>query len=126
MTAPKASKLKTSDKDAFTLFVIKWQEKLNLLDWRIHRSRKPAGKANMAEINSMDLPARLATYAIGDDFGSTTVTELSVEEVACHEVLHIFLKELIEFCKDRNADEADIESAEHRVINTLVRLLVER
>jgi len=109
--------------DAFALAVHKWQTNLNLLDWRIHKSDKAAAKANCAEVNKMDLEARLATYRVGTDFGSIPITAQSIEEIACHEVLHVFLKELIEFCKSNTAAD-DITSAEHRVINVLVKLLV--
>jgi hypothetical protein len=109
-----------ADADGFAMAVMKWQDLLNLHDWRIERSAKPAAKSNMAEINSFDLKARLATYRIGADFGSVPVTETSVDKIACHEVLHVFLHELLE------AGEDEIDSAEHRVINTLVRLLVDK
>jgi hypothetical protein len=53
------------------------------------------------------------------------VTAQTVEEIACHEVLHVFLHEYKEFIL-AGADEEDIMSAEHRIVNTLVGLLVER
>lgn len=109
---------------AFDLFVRKWQQALNLLDWRIERGSKPAAKANCAEIHGFDLGARLATYRIGTNFGSTHVNEASVEQIACHEVCHVLLHELIEFAKDPKSNESDVESAEHRVVNTLVQILV--
>jgi hypothetical protein len=111
--------------DAFAMFMRKWQEQLNLSDWRIERSAKPAGRANLAEVNRMSLPDRLATYRIGDDFGSMSVNEATLEQIACHEVLHIFLRELIDTAKDAQTVTADtLSSAEHRVVNTLVQLLV--
>jgi hypothetical protein len=114
-----------TDEDAFALFVHEWQNKLNLNDWRIARSSKSAGKANMAEVNRMDMGARLATYAIGQDFGATPVTGQSVEEIACHEVLHIFLKELIETAKEASTvTQETLDGVEHRVIHVLVNLLV--
>ena len=108
----------------FDLFIKKWQEALTLGDWRIEPSEKPAAKANAAEVNRFDLEARLATYRIGTDFGSTPVTDQSIEEIACHEVLHVFLHELIQFAKDPTSKPSDVASAEHRVINSLVRVLV--
>jgi hypothetical protein len=111
-------------RDCFALFVHKWQDALNLNDWRILPSPKPAGKANMAEVFKFDLEARLATYRIGEDFGGTPVTDMSIEDTALHEVLHVFLFELLQFAGDPSAKPADVASAEHRVIHTLVRLLL--
>jgi hypothetical protein len=121
---PAPNPVTTSDEDAFAMCVHKWQTTLNLLNWRIERDGKPCSKASMAEVSSMSLKDRLALYRIGEDFGNRPVTEQSVDEIACHEVLHVFLCELIEFSKDRGARPEDIDAAEHSVINTLVRLLV--
>ena len=115
--------VKQADADAFDLFVSKWQDALNLRDWRIEKSSKHSRE--LAEIHSMDLKARLAVYKLAADFGADKpITGQSLEEIACHEVLHVFLHELIEFAKLPGGKEDDIESAEHRVIQTLVRLLV--
>jgi hypothetical protein len=117
--------VKPGDADAFMMFMRDWQEKLNLNDWRIQRSTKACGAANMAEINKMDMGARLATYTIGTDFGSLPVTGLSVEETACHEMLHVFLKELLETAKEsQTVTQETLDGVEHRVINVLVGLLV--
>jgi hypothetical protein len=114
----------TGDADAFAMFMHKWQSELNLQDWRIERSTKSAGKANMAAINRISLPDRLATFAIGADFGARPVTAQSVEEIACHETCHVFLHEYKETCRDSSSTDEDIMAAEHRLVNTLVRLLV--
>jgi len=114
-----------SGRDAFAMYVNKWQGALNLNDWRIQSSNKPASKANMAEVYKFDLEARLATYRIGEDFGGTPVTDSSLEDTALHEVLHVFLYELIEFAKDPASNPKDIASAEHRVIQTLVHVLTQ-
>lgn len=121
---PPANPVTQSGRDAFAMYVHKWQDALNLNDWRIQPSAKPANKANMAEVFKIDLEARLATYRIGEDFGGTPVTADSIEDTALHEVLHVFLHELLEFAKAPGANPADITSAEHRVIQTLVRVLV--
>jgi len=116
------------DADAFMMFVSDWQDKLNLHDWRIHRSARKPARSDMAAVVKRDLGARLASYVIGEDFGSITVTGQSIEEIALHEVLHVFLYEMIERAKEFNgaASGEPLESAEHRVINTLVSLLVKR
>jgi hypothetical protein len=111
-------------KDCFDLFVRKWQAELNLNDWRIEPSSRPAAKANMAEVDRFDLKARLATYRVGADFGGTPVTDMSIEQIACHEVLHVFLHELIESARDPAQTDDALASIEHRVIHSLVRVLV--
>jgi hypothetical protein len=111
-------------RDCFAMRVREWQDRLNLNDWRIEPSSKPAGKANMAEINRFDFKARMATYTIGADFGSTPVTDMTIEEIACHEVLHVFLHEMLAVAQDPAASPDDLASIEHRVIHSLVRVLV--
>jgi hypothetical protein len=108
----------------FEMFVAKWQDALSLNDWRIEASSKPASKANMAEVSRFDLPARLASYRIGTDFGGTPVTDMSIEQIACHEVWHVRLYELIEICRNPASTEDQIASAEHAVIHAAVRICV--
>lgn len=127
MTKPKkppANPVTPQGRDCFDLNVRKWQDLLALNDWRIEQSSKPAAKANMAEVNHFDLAARLATYRIGADFGGTPVTDTSVERIACHEVWHVRLHELIEVCRNPASTEDQIASAEHAVIHAAVRICV--
>jgi hypothetical protein len=110
--------------DAFHLFIHKWRSKLNLMDWRVEKSPDPS-RSSLAEIKSMSLKDRLAIYKLGADFGDTKpATEHNLEEIACHEMLHVLLHALIEKSKEAGASQDDIDSEEHRIINTLVLLLV--
>lgn len=104
----------------FDRYVNKWQSFLSLGDWRVERGVKPAKNA-MASVE-FDLPARLATYRIGD-FGAEAITPESLSKTALHEVLHIFLHDLIAVASDNRATDEQLESAEHRVINVLERVL---
>jgi hypothetical protein len=104
----------------FDEFVRHWQRLLNLQDWRIERGIKPARGA-MASVEC-DSPARLAIYRLGD-FGAEAITPSSLSHTALHEVLHIFLYELIAAAQDQKATPEQLESAEHRVINVLERVL---
>jgi hypothetical protein len=104
----------------FDGFIQHWQRVLNLQDWRIERGIKPARGA-MASVEC-DSPARLAIYRIGD-FGAEAITESSLSHTALHEVLHIFLFELIQAAQDPKATPEQLDSAEHRVINVLERVL---
>jgi hypothetical protein len=100
---------------AFDAYVQKWQRILGLMDWRIERAARRS-KRSMAEV-TFDKGARLASYRIGVSFGSAEVNADSLERTALHEVLHILLHDALD---DPN------ESTEHRVINCLEKLLMER
>lgn len=116
-----ANSLTPEDKACFIGFVLTWQRKLNLLDWRMVCGNKPA-KGAMADVDT-DLVSRMATYRVGDNFGADDVNAYSLESTACHELLHVLLAEyrgLIEV----KADDSSIDSSEHRIIHTLERLLV--
>lgn len=110
-----------SEQDAllFDAYVSKWQQLLNLQDWRIERSSL-AAKGAMASVE-FNLPARLAVYKLGD-FGSEAITPESLEQTCIHELLHIVLFDLINVVSDKSSDD-EIEAAEHRVINMMEKLL---
>lgn len=108
----------------FDGFVLKWQHRLSLGDWRIERGRKPASKGAMATVE-FDEPARLVTYKLGD-FGAETINAQSLEKTAIHELLHVFLHDLIAVAQDRGASPEQLEAAEHRCINVLERLLADK
>jgi hypothetical protein len=112
------------DAKVFDGFVQKWQVKLSLGDWRIERGRKPASKGAMATVE-FDDPARLATYKLGD-FGGEQVNAQSLEKTAIHELLHVFLHDLITVAQDRATTPEAMEAAEHRCINVLERLLADK
>jgi hypothetical protein len=120
---PAANPVTPAASDAFDLYVRQWQTRLNMSDWRIHRSNKAAGKRNMAEVTQMDLEARLASYRIGADFGGTPVTERSVERTALHELLHVFLHPMLSAAQDRSVTAEQLNGIEHAAIHVLVDLL---
>lgn len=113
---------KPNDEQAkqFDGFVRHWQQVLNLQDWRMERGSRPARGA-MACVEC-DSPARLAIYRLGD-FGSEKITPTSLSHTALHETLHVFLFELVAVAQDPKATPEQLESAEHRVINVLERVL---
>lgn len=115
---------KPNDEQAkqFDGFVKHWQQVLNLQDWRMERGSRPARGA-MACVEC-DSPARLAIYRLGD-FGSEKITPTSLSHTALHETLHVFLFELISVAQDPKATPEQLESAEHRIINVLERVLGE-
>ena len=108
------------DAELFANSVKKWQQVLSLGDWRIEKGTKPAKQA-MASVEFND-SARLATYRLGD-FGAEKITPESFDKTALHELLHIFLHDLMCVATDPKSSDDDIEMQEHRVINLLENLL---
>jgi hypothetical protein len=104
----------------FAQSVRKWQQVLSLGDWRIEKGTKPAKQA-MASVEFNDA-ARLATYRLGD-FGSEKITPESLNKTALHELLHVFLHDLLTVASDPKSTDEDIEMQEHRIINLLENLL---
>ena len=104
----------------FDEWVKHWQQILNLNDWRIERSNKPA-RAAMASMQC-DGQARLGVYQLGD-FGSATINSESMSMTALHECLHVFLFDLISTAQDRLSSPDQLDAAEHRVINVLEKVL---
>jgi hypothetical protein len=108
------------DVKLFAQSVRKWQQVLSLGDWRIEKGIKPA-KAAMASVE-FNQAARLATYRLGD-FGAEKITPESLDKTALHELLHVFLHDLMCTATDPKSSDEEIEMQEHRVINLLENLL---
>jgi hypothetical protein len=106
--------------ELFAQSVRKWQQVLSLGDWRIEKGSKPA-KSAMASVEFTPA-ARLAVYRLGD-FGAEKITPDSLDRTALHELLHIFLHDLMCVATDPKSSDEDIEMQEHRVINLLENLL---
>jgi hypothetical protein len=95
---------------------------LNLRDWRIDVSDKPASKGAMADVQ-ISSDDRLACIRMGKDWGPKEITDKVIRETACHEVLHIFLRPLIDAASSR--DQSAIDGIEHSTIVLLEKLLAE-
>lgn len=120
---PKALNKPSAEQEAeFDEYIKHWQQVLNLRDWRIEKGQRPEKDA-MASV-TCDGPARLAVYRVGH-FGATPVTPQSLSLTALHEVLHVFLFDLIAVAQDRGAPSEALEAAEHRVITVLEHVLGE-
>ena len=108
------------DAKLFAQSVKKWQQVLSLGDWRIEKGSKPA-KAAMASVE-FNSSARLATYRLGD-WGAERISPDSLDRTALHELLHIFLYDLLCVATDPKSSDEDREMQEHRIINLLEHLL---
>ena len=119
---PPANPVGEVDAAFFSDCVRRWQHTLGMHDWRIAVSEKRATRKVMAEVFRFDLEQRSASIRLGKHWYNEPVTPDSLNATALHEVLHIFLHELIETAR-LNQDENAIGSAEHRVINIMEVLL---
>jgi hypothetical protein len=108
------------DAEIFAKSVKKYQLLLSLGDWRIEKGSKPA-KAAMASVE-FNASARLATYRLGD-FGAEKITPESLDRTALHELLHVFLHDLMTVAQDPKSSQDEVEMQEHRIINLLENLL---
>jgi hypothetical protein len=110
-----ANPVTARDLKRFDAFARKWQEKLNLRDYRVQRD--PKRSRHMAECKP-NVTARIVSLYVGTDFGDHKVTARRLERIAFHEMGHAFLAEFKAFCREDTCEE-DIDAAEHRIIHTL-------
>lgn len=108
-----------ADAAMYAASILRWQNKLGLIDWRVEPGER-AAKGAMATVE-FNPAARLAIWRLGD-FGAEVITPESLSLVALHECLHILLFDLVNVASARSTDE-ELESSEHRVINVLEKLL---
>jgi hypothetical protein len=106
--------------EEFDRHIQDWRDRLGLGRWRMERGSALAVDA-MASVEFND-EAKLATYRLGD-FGATPINTKSLCMTALHEVLHVFLHELIVTAQDRGATPEQLDAAEHGVINVLESVL---
>jgi hypothetical protein len=114
------NKTTAAHSEEFALYVAEFQDLLNLRDWRIEPSGKPASRGAMAQVVT-SLDDRLAIWSLGRDWGQLEVTSKTLRETALHEVLHVFLAPLIQAAASR--DEDATAGIEHSVVVILEKLL---
>lgn len=108
----------------FVECVQKWQLAFNMGDWRINLSPRRAKASVLAEVAKCSLPDRLATIRLSAEWPAHhPPTDELLDRVALHELGHVFLEEVLSVAAVPNVSHEDRMAAEHRVINTLVRLL---
>jgi len=105
--------------ESFFSYVADYQVLLNLQDWRIEHSGRKAMTGALADVG-ISYPDRAASISLGRDWGQP-ITDEMLRSTALHEVLHVFLKPLIESACSR--DESAIDSAEHSLVVLLEKLL---
>jgi len=105
--------------DAFFKYVHDYQVLLNLQDWRIEPSGRKAMKGALADVG-ISYGDRAASISIGRDWGSP-INDDMLRSTALHEVLHVFLRPLIEAASSR--DDSAVDSAEHSAVVLLEKIL---
>lgn len=123
MAKPPVNPVTPEDAALFSDRVQHWRHVLGLHDWRIGVSPRRSSRKVMAEVAKFDLEQRSASIRLGKDWSGESVTPEMLDKTALHEVLHVFLYELIETAKVQDQPDDVIGSAEHRVINLLEQLL---
>jgi len=111
------------DLEKFDQFMEKWRTLLNLRNWRVLRAKKREVK-NMAALLSVEHEHKLARYSVGLDFGSSKVTDESLESTALHEMLHLLLRPLLDTAMAETEHNDTVLEEEHSVIIVLEQLLL--
>jgi hypothetical protein len=97
-----------------------FQNVLNLNNWRIENSGKSASRGCLADVG-ISPEDQLAVVSIGGDWGTMPISEKTLNETAAHEVLHVFIRSLVDAAQSR--DPGAIASAEHSVVVILEKIL---
>lgn len=105
----------------FDGLVKRWQKRLNLFDWRIEK--KPGRTTAAAEVFDFQPQDRLVRYRLGADYGAQKVTDDSLEELAIHEMLHVFFNDLIDAAMEEGEYNDRVVREEHAVIIVASKLL---
>lgn len=117
----KAARL-TPEQDAeFDGYMRKWQERLNLNNWRIERSPKPGRACDMASV-SVSVADRLAVYRTGK-FNDRSPHEL--DSTALHEAVHILLAPYKAACMANHGEDA-VMGEEHAIVVLFEKLLLKK
>jgi hypothetical protein len=115
----KAAALTAEQETEFDGYMKKWQDRLNLNNWRVERSKKRARAGVMAQV-SISVADRLAAYRTGK-FDDSSSREL--DSTALHESVHILLAPYKAACMS-NAGEDAVMSEEHAIVVLMEKLLL--
>jgi len=104
-------------------YLEKWKTIFNLSDWR-NSVRRGKGTKVMAEVGCIDYSSRTFRFVLGKDAGEP-VTDHLLEQLVVHELLHIMFHDVKALVlANENIYDEHVQSAEHRIVNVLERLLV--
>jgi hypothetical protein len=97
-----------------------YQSLLNLNDWRIENSGRAASRGCLADVG-VSPEDQLAVVSVGNDWGAMPINDKTLRETAAHEVLHVFIRRLVDAAQSR--DPTAIATAEHSVVVVLEKIL---
>ena len=121
---PVTSKITSEQVEEFWGYVQKWQNALHLHRWRIEPTTKKTKNCAECDFDSDD-SARLVKIRLGTNFGSTPIDSNSLETLAIHEVLHVFVKDYKDICTTKPHDSDSQMWHEHEMIHVLEKLFME-
>lgn len=102
-----------------------WQQRLGLMDWRITRSAKRPAKTMLCQMVQWDEVQRQVSCRLNDNWGpAEKPSNKLIDQTACHEMLHLLLHPVLSLSITPGAEQADIDGAEHGVINKLEQIFV--
>jgi len=110
---------KTTEKH-FKVFVReckKWINKFGLLGWEInyvHEDLDPKARATC----TADLDGRLVLLNLSVSL-DLDPTDVAIKRVAFHEVMEVFLSQIVDIAYSRFVNEHEIEQETHNIIRTL-------
>ena len=123
---PKEKLKKTTDKesDYFVKRVHFWQEKLNLMNWRIDVYTKDLNKKDRSAEVNIDFTARYAVIFLAEKLPDTFVwNNKKLDRSAFHECCEILLSQLGVMAEQRYA-KALVDEETHAIIRTLENAIV--
>lgn len=118
------NKVLPEHKETFEKYVHKWQILFGLQDWRFY-VRYPGKGGNLGD-TSIEIESRVATITLGTSFGDDPVNDFTLESLAVHELAHVWLAPLEAAFKSRNMGPEEQMAEEHRAVNLLEKLLMEK
>lgn len=113
-------------KNPFKFFkeeVDRYAKILGLNEWDIQCSHGEIEGNVVANVNT-NYHSLMAHIILNTKAKEQYSTAKKVSQVAAHEILHIFLTELDDLARARYCTEAEIDVAEHRIVNTLDSILI--
>jgi len=114
-------------KNPFKFFkeeVDRYAKILGLNEWDIQCSYREIEGNVVANVNS-NYHSLMAHITLNTKAKEQYSTAKKISQVAAHEVLHIFLREMDDLARARYCTELEIDVAEHRIVNTLDKILID-
>ena len=106
----------------FKRSVNKWLANFGLVSWEVVCLHKELQEPRLAECGT-DPVGNFADLTLGTAWGNLPCTSASLDQTACHEVLHILLAKLTTIAGERWVTERELENGEHAVIRALLQFL---